>query len=111
MGNYYSYLQINSPSRDVSLTIHFRSLVFEHQGNFNLKLIGIDDPDLTHAGHEIFTSFSQIQEDLADSIARLDLDYDGSDKEVEIDPYGSRKIYMATWDNTQAATKAGSSAS
>ena len=50
MGNYYSYLQINSPSRDMSPTIHFGSLVFEHDGDFNLKWMGIDDPDLTHAG-------------------------------------------------------------
>jgi hypothetical protein len=95
----------------VSPTIYFRSLVFEHQGDFNLKLIGIDDPDLTHAGREVFTLFSQILEDLADSAARLNLDYDGSDEEVEIDPYESHKIYMATRDDTQAATEAGSSAS
>ena len=76
-----------------------------------MKLTGIDDPDLTHAGCKVFTSFSQIPEDLADSAARLDLDYDGSDKEVEIDPYKSRKIYMATRDNMQAATEARSSAS
>ena len=74
-------------------------------------MIGINDPDLTHVGCEVFTSFSQIPEDLADSTARLDLDYDGSDKEVEIDPYKSRKIYMATRDNMQAATEARSSAS
>ena len=95
----------------MSPTIHFGSLVCEHQGDFNLKLTGINDPDLTRAGHEVFTSFSQIPEDLADSTAHLDLEYDGSDEEVEIDPYESHKIYMATWDNTQAATEAGSSAS
>ena len=76
-----------------------------------MKLTGIDDLDLTHAGREVFTSFSQIPEDLADSTARLDLDYDGLEEEVEIDPYETCKIYMATRDNTQATTKAGSSAS
>ena len=80
MGNYYSYSTINSPSLEVSPTIHFESLVFEHQGDFNLKLIGIDDPDLTHAGREVFTSFSQIPEDLADSAAHLNLDYDSTDE-------------------------------
>jgi hypothetical protein len=54
--------------------------------------------------------FGQIPEDLADSATRLDLDYDSSDEEVEIDPYESRKIYMATWDNSQTVTKAGPSA-
>ena len=87
MGNYYSYSQINSPSHDVSLTIHFGSLVFEHQGDFNLQLTGIYDPDLTRAGREVFTSFGHIPEDLADSATRLDLDYDGLDEEV--DPYAS----------------------
>ena len=77
----------------------------------NLKWVGINDLDLTRASRKVFTSFSQILEDLADFVAHLDLDYDSSDKEVEIDPYESRKIYMATWDNTQAATEAGSSAS
>ena len=72
-----------------------------------MKLIGIDDPDLTHAGREVFTSFSKIPEDLADFAARLDLDYDGSNEEVEIDPYESRKINMATQDNTQVATELG----
>ena len=70
----------------MSPTIHFRSLVFEHQGDFNLKLTGINGPNLIHAGCKVFTSFSQIPEDLADSAARLNLDYDGSDEEVEIDP-------------------------
>jgi hypothetical protein len=72
-------------------------------------LTGIYDPDLTRAGREVFTSFSHIPEDLADSAARLDLDYDGLDEEV--DPYEGRNIYMATRDNTQAATEAKSSAS
>jgi hypothetical protein len=111
MSNYYSYSHINSPSHDVSLTIHFGSLVFEHQGDFNLKLTGIDDPDLTRTGCEVFTSFSQIPDDRTNSTAHLDLDYDDSDEEVEIDPYESHNVYMATWDNTQATTKAGSSAS
>ena len=93
----------------MSLTIHFGSLVFEHQGDFDLQLTGIYDPDLTRAGREVFTSFSHIPEDLADSAARLDLDYDGSDEEV--DPYEGRNVYMATRDNMQAATQAGSLAS
>ena len=93
----------------MSLTIHFGSLVFEHQGDFNLRLTGIYDPDLTCASREVFTSFGHIPEDLADSAARLDLDYDGSDEEV--DPYEARNVYMATRDNAQATTEAGSSAS
>jgi hypothetical protein len=74
-------------------------------------LTGIDDPNLTRTGCEVFTSFSQIPEDLTDYVVCLDLDYDDSDEEVEIDPYESRNVYMATWDNMQAATKARSSAS
>ena len=109
MGNYYSYSQINSPSHDVSPIIHFGSLVFEHQGDFDLQLTGIYDPNLTHASREIFTSYSHVPKDLADSTANLDLDYGVSDE--EIDPYEGRKIYMATRDNTQAMTEAGSSAS
>ena len=111
MGNYYSYSQINSPSHDVSPTIHFGSLVFEHQGDFNLKLTGIDDPDLTRAGREVFTLFSQIPKDLVDFAAHINLDYDVSDEEAKIDLYEGRKIYMATRDNTQTTTGAGSSAS
>ena len=84
MGNYYSYSQINSPSHDVSPIIHFGSLVFEHQGDFDLQLTWIYDPDLTCSGHEVFASFSQIPEDLADSAAHLDLDYDGSDEEARL---------------------------
>jgi hypothetical protein len=94
MGNYYSYSHINYPSHDVSPTIHFGNLVFEHQGDFNLQLTGIYDPDLTCAGREVFTSFSHIPKDLADSATRLDLDYNGSDEEV--DPYEGRNVYMAT---------------
>jgi hypothetical protein len=48
---------------------------------------------------------------LANSAACLDLDYIGLDEEVEIDLYESHKIYMATRDNTQAATEDGSSTS
>lgn len=94
MGNYYSYSKINSPSLEVSPTIHFRSLVFKHQGDFDLQLIGIYDPNLTRASREVFTSYSHVPKDLADSTSRLDLDYGGSDE--EIDPYEGHKIYMAT---------------
>lgn len=34
--------------------IHFGSLVFEHDDDFNLRWTGIDDPDLTHAGRDVF---------------------------------------------------------
>jgi hypothetical protein len=68
MGDLHSYSQIYSPPHDVSLTIHFGSLVFEHQGDFNLTLTGIEDPDLTRASREVFASFSQLPKDLADSI-------------------------------------------
>ena len=93
----------------MSPTIHFESRVFKHHGDFDLQLTGIYDPDLTHASHEVFKSYSHVPEDLADSAACLDLDYDGLDE--DIDPYEGRQIYMATWDNTQATTEAGSSAS
>ena len=71
-------------------------------------MTGIYDPDLTRASRQVFTSFNHVPEDLANSIACLNLDYDGSDEEV--DPYEGRNIYMATRDNAQAATEAGSSA-
>jgi len=56
LGDYHSGPQIYSPSRNMPPTIHFGSLVFEHEGDFNLKWTGIDAPDLTHAGQECFTS-------------------------------------------------------
>jgi hypothetical protein len=60
-------------------TIHFGSLVFEHDGGFNLKWMGIDDPDLTHAGHEVFTSWAHpTKEEKNDKTAQLDLDFEDS---------------------------------
>jgi hypothetical protein len=59
MGDFHSYSQAYSSSCDVSPTIHFGSLIFEHQGDFNLKLTRIEDPGLTRAGQEVFTLFSQ----------------------------------------------------
>jgi hypothetical protein len=56
LGDYHSGPQIYSPSRSMPPTIHFGSLVFEHDGDFNLMWMGIDDPDLTHVGREVFTS-------------------------------------------------------
>ena len=56
LSNHYLGPQIYSPSRNMPPTIHFRSLVFEHDGDFNLKWTGIDDPDLTRAVREVFTS-------------------------------------------------------
>ena len=50
LADYHSGPQIYSPSYNMPPTIHFESLVFEHDGDFNLKWMGIDDPDLTHAG-------------------------------------------------------------
>ena len=50
MGDFQPGPQIYSPSRNMPPTIHFGSLVFEHDGDFNLKWTGIDDPNLTRAG-------------------------------------------------------------
>jgi len=58
MGDYHSGPQIYSPSRNMPPTIHFGSLVFKHDGDFNLKWTGIDDPDLSHAGREVFSSWA-----------------------------------------------------
>jgi len=99
MVNFYSYSQIYSPSRDVSPTIHFGSLVFEHHGDFDMKLTGIDDLDLTHAGREVFTSFGQIPEDIADSGARLDLDYDAQTKKLIF-----MKAVRSTWPHGTTIT-------
>jgi hypothetical protein len=53
-------------------TIHFGSLVFEHDGDFNLKWTGIDDPDLTHARHEVFSSWAHpTKEEMNDKDAQL----------------------------------------
>jgi len=59
--------------------IHFGSLVFEHDGDFNLKWMRIDDPDLTHAGQEVFTSWAHpTEEEKNDKTAQLDLDFEDS---------------------------------
>ena len=73
-----------------------------------MKLTGINDLDLTHASRKVFISFGLIPKDLANFAARLNLDYDGSVKEVN--PYESHRVYMATWDNAPTATSARSSA-
>jgi hypothetical protein len=39
-------------------TIHFGSLLFENDDDFNHKWMGIDDLDLTHTGPEVFTSWA-----------------------------------------------------
>ena len=96
--DFHSY----SPIRQLSPlyvppSIHFGSLVFEHQGDFNLKLTRIEDPDLTRSGREVFTSWAQLPEgDLANQASKLNLDYEGSDD--EINPYESRRVYMVTRD-------------
>ena len=80
-------------------TIHFGSLVFEHDGDFNLKWTGINDPDLTHAGREVFTSWAHpTEEEKNDKTAQLNLDFEDSDS--ELDPFESRRIYMASHDQT-----------
>ena len=89
-------------------TIHFGSLVFEHDGDFNLKWTGIDDPDLTRAGGEVFTSWGHpAEEEINDKTVQLDLDFE--DSQDEIDPFESRRIYMASHDQTPV-DEAGSSA-
>ena len=76
-------------------TIHFGSLVFEHDGDFNLKCKGIDDPNLTRAGQEVFASWGHpIEEEKNDKTSQLDLDFEDSDR--ELDPFESRRLYMAS---------------
>jgi hypothetical protein len=76
-------------------TIHFGSLVFEHDSDFNVKWIGIDDPDLTRAGRAVFTSWGHpTEEEKNDKTAQLDLDFEDSGS--ELDPFESRRLYMAS---------------
>jgi hypothetical protein len=56
MGDYHSGPKIYSPSCNMPSTIHFVSQVFKHDGDFNLKWIGINGSDLTHVGCEVFSS-------------------------------------------------------
>ena len=92
---HYPGPQIYSPSRNMPPTIHFGSLVFEHDGDFNLKWTWIDDPDLTRAGREVFTSWGHpIEEEKNEKIAQLDLDFEDSDS--ELDPFKSHWLYMAS---------------
>ena len=56
LGDYHLGPQIYSPSRNMPPTIHFGSLVFKHDAYFNLKWMGIDDPNLTYTGREVFVS-------------------------------------------------------
>ena len=59
--------------------IHFGSLLFEHDDDFNLKWMGIDDPDLTHAGHDVFTSWAHpTEEKMNDKTTQLNLDFEDS---------------------------------
>ena len=95
LGDYYSGPQIYSPSHNMPPTIHFGSLVFKHNGDFNLKWTGIDDPDLTHASREVFASWGHpIEEEKNDKTSQLDLDFEDSDR--ELDPFESRRLYMAS---------------
>ena len=88
-------------------TIHFESLVFDHDRDFNLKWTGIDDPDLTRAGREVFSSWGYpTEEEMNDKDAQLDLDFE--DSQDEIDPFKSRRIYKASRDQG-LADEAGSS--
>ena len=108
LGDYYLEPQIYSPSHNMPPTNHFGSLVFEHDGDFNLKWTGIDDPDLTHTGWEVFTSWAQpTEEEKNDKTAQLDLDFEDSDS--ELDPFESYRVYMASRDQTPV-DEAGSSA-
>ena len=69
-------------------TIHFKSLVFNHDRDFNLKWTGIDDPYLTRAGREVFSSWGYpTEEEMNDKDAQLDLDFE--DSQDEIDPFES----------------------
>ena len=89
IGGYHSGSQIYSPSRNMPPTIHFGSLVFKHDGDFNLKWTGIDDPDLTRAGREVFSSWAHpTEEEMNDKDAQLNLDFE--DSQDEIDPFESR---------------------
>ena len=82
-------------------TIHFGSLVFEHDGDFNLKLMGIDDPDLTHTGREVFAYWTHpTKKEKNDKTTQLDLDFE--DLNTELDPFKSRRVYMACRDQTPA---------
>ena len=82
-------------------TIHFGSLIFKHDGDFNLKWTGIDDPDLTHAGQEVFASWAHpSEEEKNDKTAQLDLDFE--DSQSELDPFESHRICMASCDQTPA---------
>ena len=95
LGDHRSGPQIYSPSRNMPPTIHFGSLVFEHDGDFNLKWTGIDDPDLTHTGWEVFTSWAQpTEEEKNDKTAQLDLDFEDSNSET--DPFESHWLYMTS---------------
>ena len=95
LGDYYSGPPIYLPSRNMPPTIHFGSLVFEHDGDFNLKWTGIDDPDLTHASREVFASWGHsIEEEKNDKTTQLDLDFEDSNS--ELDPFESHRLYMAS---------------
>jgi hypothetical protein len=99
LGDCYSGPQIYSPSRNMTPTIHFGSLVFEHDSDFNLKCTGIDDPDLTRAGREVFTSWGHpTEQEKSDKTAQLDLDFEDSGS--ELDPFESRRLYMASCAQT-----------
>ena len=63
LGDYHLGPQIYSPSRNMPPTIHFGSLVFKHDGDFNIKWTGIYDPDLTHIGRAVFTSWGHPAEE------------------------------------------------
>ena len=95
LGNYYSGPQIYSPSHNMPPTIHFGSLVFKHNGDFNLKWTGIDDPNLTHADQEVFASWGYpTEEEKNDKTAQLDLNFEDSNS--ELDPFESHRLYMAS---------------
>ena len=79
LGDYHSGPHIYSPSHNMPPTIHFGSLVFEHDGDFNLKWTGIDDPDQTRAGREVFFSWAHpTEEEMNDKDAQLDVDFEDS---------------------------------
>ena len=82
-------------------TIHFGSLVFKHDSVFNLKWMGIDDPDLTRAGQEVFASWGHpTEEEKNDKTTQLDLDFDDSNS--ELDPFESHRLYMTSCVQTPA---------
>lgn len=102
LGDFNSGPQIYSPSCNMPPTINFSSPVFEHDGDFNLKLTGIDDPNLTCTVRELFTLRGHpTKEEMNDKSQQVDLDFeDLEESSDEINPFESHRIYIASHDWT-----------